>query len=39
MIAVVTEIAQEKGYDFTKQEVEEYVDQLASEQEVSEEQL
>lgn len=39
VIAVVTEIAQEKGYNFTKQEVEEYVDQLASEQEVSEEQL
>lgn len=39
VIAVVMEIGQEKGYSFTRQEAEEYVNQLISQQEISEEQL
>lgn len=39
VIAVIMEIAKEKGYSFTKQEAEKYVRQLISQQEISEEQL
>ena len=40
LIATVTELGQEKGYSFTRQEVEEYIDEMnTSEQEISEEQL
>ena len=40
LIALVTEIGQEKGYSFTRQEVEEYLNEMnISQQELSEEQL
>ena len=42
LIALVTEIGQEKGYSFTRQEVEEYINEMNSsdtQQEISEEQL
>ena len=39
IVAVVTEIAQEKGYDLTKEEVKKYVDWLVCQQEITEEQL
>lgn len=39
VISVVIEIAKEKGYSFTRQEAGEYVNQLTSEQEISEDQL
>lgn len=40
LIALVTEIGQEKGYSFTRQEVEEYISQInTSQEELSEEQL
>ena len=40
LIAVITEIGQEKGYNFTRQEVEEYINEMnTSQQEISEEQL
>jgi predicted ribosomally synthesized peptide with nif11-like leader len=40
VIAVITEIGQEKGYSFSRQEVEEYIsDMNNSQQEISDEQL
>ena len=40
LVAIVTELGQEKGYSFTKQEAEEYINEMnTSQQEISEEQL
>ncbi|MCU0537092.1 MAG: Nif11-like leader peptide family natural product precursor [Hydrococcus sp. Prado102] len=40
LIALVTELGQEKGYSFTRQEVEEYINEMnSSQQEITEEQL
>ena len=40
LVALVTEISQKKGYSFTRQEVEEYIDEMiTSQQEISEDQL
>ena len=40
LIALVTEIGQEKGYSFTRQEVKEYINEMnISQEELSEEQL
>ncbi|WP_319423532.1 Nif11-like leader peptide family natural product precursor [Pleurocapsa sp. FMAR1] len=39
LIALITEVGQEKGYSFTRQEVEEYINEMNTSQEISEEQL
>ena len=40
LITLVTEVGQEKGYSFTRQEAEEYINEMNnSQQEISEEQL